>query len=347
MILIPEQISDLRKQRQKLMEKIKTYDDYIKNKEIMDTDRNIGFVTGDSLTDGHFHKDRDSLHEIDYILSEAFYLKERTTDHIEIGTKFIVEFDNQPQTKTVILTECIYGLAANNNFVSIESLLGKNVLGKKEGDTFSYVVITGKNPKDQRKISGHIVEIKTSPKEYLSFIRDTEKYDRTARSEKNKLHQLLQSETEEEIEELKSYQTITLSQKDLLENEKNRLLKNRGSNSSRRLTEIKKLLKKPVVEEIPFETIGIGSTFEIAIAEKGKEPKIESYEMINYAVSDELEDAYLERISPLGSRLYGLKVNDTFKVRRGTKTYFGVVTNINLPENKKSENKKTSQYVKK
>ena len=347
MILIPEQISDLREQKRKLLEKVESYNDYLKSKEVLDAEKTTSSIVGDFLTDSHYHRDRDNLREVTYLLTEGTYLKKRNFDKIDIGTKFIVKFDNQPQPKTIILTECIYSLAANNNFVSIESLLGKNVLGKKEGDSFNYVVTTGSGPKDKRNISGHIVEIKNSPKEYLSFIRDTEKYDRMAKSEKIKLKKLLSAETEEEIEELKSYQTITLSQKDLLENEKNRLLKNRGSNSSRRLTEIKKLLKKPVVEEIPSETIGIGSTIEISIAEKGKELKTESYEMINYAISDELEDAYVERISPLGSRLYGLKVNDTFKVRRGPKVFFGVVTSINSHKNKTSENKSASQYIKK
>ncbi len=71
MILIPEQISDLRKQREKLLEKIETYKEYLKSKEKMDSDRNANTIVGDSFIDGHYHRDKDNLSDINHILETS------------------------------------------------------------------------------------------------------------------------------------------------------------------------------------------------------------------------------------------------------------------------------------
>ena len=71
-----------------------------------------------------------------------------------------------------------------------------------------------------------------------------------------------------------------------------------------------------------------GEKVTIAISRDGEELQTRTYEMINEAVSDEVESEYLERISPLGSKVYGLKVGDTFTIRENRKTYKGVVVSI-------------------
>ena len=60
--------------------------------------------------------------------------------------------------------------------------------------------------------------------------------------------------------------------------------------------------------------------------------------MINSAVSTELEDAYVERISPLGDAIYGLHEHETFKFRKDNKTYTGEVLSI-------KESKKEDEYL--
>ena len=62
------------------------------------------------------------------------------------------------------------------------------------------------------------------------------------------------------------------------------------------------------------ESIGIGTNFSFIInTTTGVINK--RVEMINRAVSNELEDEYIERISPLGSKVFGLRENEEFTIR--------------------------------
>ena len=73
-----------------------------------------------------------------------------------------------------------------------------------------------------------------------------------------------------------------------------------------------KLLSTAVIATLPCDdTIGVGSKVSIMTFENGKVNN-RRVEIINHAVSSELDSDYVEVISPLGSAVMGLKDNDKF-----------------------------------
>ena len=347
MLLIPEQISYLREKRESILASLETYKEYLQNKEVVSSDHSPRAYIGDSLTDEQFHRERQNLHEVQEALENSEYLKERNFDQVSIGTKFIIKFDGLEETESIILTDSLFGLAINGGFISITSPLGKNVIGKRPGQQFAYSIQTGSRPYDKRVVSGMILEIKKDPKEYVHFITERPKSQRMSKPEKRKLHSLLSDESETAREEMASYQTITPSQEYMLRLEAARLTGKRDTASIARLAIVNELLTRKVVEREENGTIGIGTKFDVTICSPDSTVTTHTYEMINSAVSDELDDAYVERISPIGESLYGLHEKDTFKFRRDNKTYTGVVDRIH--QNKKSENEYSTplQYSKK
>lgn len=347
MILIPEQISYLREKRGTILNNLATYKDYLKNKEVVSSDYSARAYIGDSLTDEQFHRERQNLREVQETLENSEYLRERNFDQVSIGTKFIVKFDGTEETESLILTEGLFGLAIDGGFISITSPLGQHIIGKHPGQKFSYSIQNGSRTFDKRIVSGTILEIIRDPKEYVHFLTERPKSQRISKPEKRKLHALLSDESELAKEELASYHTITPSQEYMLRLEAARLTGKRDTASIARLAIVNELLSRKVVAREDDSTIGIGSKFDVTICSPDSTITTHTYEMINSAVSDELDDAYVERISPIGESLYGLHEKDTFKFRRDNKTYTGVVDHIH--QTKKSENEYSTplQYRKK
>ena len=269
-----------------------------------------------------------------YALEHADYKSDRSTDVIDIGTKFTVEFDGDFERDELLLVEGADGLtiSVNDGFISLSSLLGQNVIGKKEGDRFSYTVITGRMPSDKRRVSGTIKTINKDPKAYASFIREKRKNDRISKIYKARRHELLTSDTPEAIEELESYNTISLSQRMLLLIEAERLSKY-GKNRAaiNRMTVVKKLLSEAKVAKPKDDgTIGVGTKFELKYNKDGEIQTITA-EMINQAVTEEIDTDYVERVSPLGQQIFGLRVGDPFTFRDGNKVYKGSVAAVMNP----------------
>lgn len=215
-------------------------------------------------------------------------------------------------------------------------MLGQSIIGKPEGAKFAYDVITGTMPWDKNHVSGVITSIKKDPKDYTNFIRDKDKRERIGKKYKNRRHELLIADTPEAIEELESYQAISASQRLLLLIEAERLTRKTDRSAINRMTVVKKLLKDAKVCESTDGTIGVGTKFEIKINRDGV-IETKTAEMINQAVSDEIDSDYVERISPLGYQLYGLRVGDPFTYREGNKTYQGAVSAISQPQPKTEE----------
>lgn len=328
-----EQLSEIRKELKNAKMVLATYDDYLGQKEKTSTDYSGCGLIGDSVIDAQYHRDRDDLERMQYILANAEYVTDRQTDKIDIGTKFFMRFTDDEETKSLILTEFVHGISYGSNFVSIESPLGQAVIGKKAGDSFAYQVVVGRGPRDRYNISGQIEGIATNPKDYLQFIASRPVRNRIASSEKKERHSLLTANTEEAQEELEKRQEITESQLQLLLMEKERIGRNsRDPKELRRLTEIDRILKQAKVAIPPQDgTIGIGSTIEIVISD-GQTVETRKVELINRAVTTELEDAYIERIDSLGSKIFGKRQNDIIKFRKDNKTYSAAIVNVEAPE---------------
>lgn len=334
MILIPEQISCLRSQIKTTKENIRSYNDYLSSKDITSSDYSSRAFIGDSVLDDQYSLERKKYRDAMYALEHADYKSDRSTDVIDIGTKFTVEFDGDFERDELLLVEGADGLtiSVNDGFISLSSLLGQNVIGKKEGDCFSYTVITGKMPSDRRKVSGTIKSIVKDPKAYASFIREKRKNDRISKIYKARRHELLTSNTPEALEELESYNTISLSQRMLLLIEAERLSKyGKDRAAINRMTVVKKLLSEAKVAKPKDDgTIGVGTKFELKYNKDGEIQTITA-EMINQAVTEEIDTDYVERVSPLGQQIFGLRVGDPFTFRDGNKVYKGSVAAVMNP----------------
>lgn len=334
MILIPEQISCLRSQIKTTKENIRSYNDYLSSKDITSGDYSSRAFIGDSVLDDQYSLERKKYRDAMYALEHADYKSDRSTDVIDIGTKFTVEFDGDFERDELLLVEGADGLtiSVNDGFISLSSLLGQNVIGKKEGDCFSYTVITGRMPSDKRRVSGTIKTINKDPKAYASFIREKRKNDRISKIYKARRHELLTSNTPEAIEELESYNTISLSQRMLLLIEAERLSKyGKDRAAINRMTVVKKLLSEAKVAKPKDDgTIGVGTKFELKYNKDGEIQTITA-EMINQAVTEEIDTDYVERVSPLGQQIFGLRVGDLFTFRDGNKVYKGSVAAVMNP----------------
>ncbi len=333
MILIPEQISYLRKQIFTTKENINSYKDYLTSKDITSGDYSSRAFIGDSVLDDQYSRERKIYSDTMYALETSEYKTNRTTDIVDIGTKFTIQFDGDPEHDEIILVEGTEGLSFRDGFVSLNSPLGQNVIGKKENDRFEYVVTTGTTLRDKRTIRGTIVSINKDPKSYVHFIKEKDKKERISKKYKARRHELLTTPTEEAKKELEGYQTISVSQRLILLIEADRLSK-KGNNRSaiNRMTVVKRLLSDAKFAPRPTDgTIGVGTKFEIKINRDGV-IETRQAEMINQAISEELDCDYIERISPLGYQLFGLRTGDSFTFREGNKVYKGCVSAVVQPK---------------
>lgn len=330
MILIPEQIACLRERRRQSKQELEGYRDYLSSKDITSGDYFAREVIGDGVTDNQFHQERRTLLEITELLENSEYLKTRNTEEIAVGTKFKLKFDDSNEEEEFILVENITGLPIGKCFISTGCPLGKSVKGKKEGERFSYV-LSGGSHYGNTTISGTITQIEKDLNNYTNFIRSKNRKNRICREAIERKRAYKQATTKEELEEYKESLAITKSQRQLLRIEAERLVREPKTPSTiQRLATIKRILENvPVAEESkPDGKVSIGEKVTIAISKDGEELETRVYEMINEAVSDEVEGEYLERISPLGSKVYGLKVGDTFTIRENRKNYNGVIVRI-------------------
>ena len=317
MILIPEQISSLieeekrlRYENQKAISSAKS-----ENYVVSEMSRTFNFDTENTYN--LLLNDR-RIKEINNLLSECEYLINRNLDSIEVGTKFELYFDDTASKETFIMIEKSIGTVIPS-YISKESPIGQAIVGKKEGETFSYQV-------NGNIISGIITKIETDKKQYINFIRERPYENRQSYKSKKLLKHLLNDKdlTEEEQQELDTHLYITTSQYNLLKTEIERL-KNLKDNT--RLITIKKILKNPVAIPEDNGSIGIGSKFSIMLFGEEK-TEFKRVEMINRAVSTELDCNYVERIDNLGSVLYGLRENDEFFINVGKKSLTGIVYDI-------------------
>lgn len=275
-VIIPEQVSSLRKQKLDLEEFLISNGYVFKNGDIISPDK-------------HYSKDYDDFSNeikskieeyksLKNMLNNSIFLKNRITDCVEVGTKFEVRFFDDEETEKMTLVDKLNGVPSSSGFVSTESPLGKAIIGHKVGDDISYKI----EDNDRNvKIACSIVSIENNKEDYINFLRDDENI---------------------------SLDVITESQKQLLIEEKERL-KNKN-NEKDRINFIDSLLEKSTIAEIPNGYVGIGSRFKIKFYNSLDSNN--EYELINRAVSDELSDSYIESISLVGSHIIGLKDNETF-----------------------------------
>ena len=296
MKLIPEQVAYLREKVKLLKTKNKEYYNY--------------------FGDNEFVPNLDKLAKYEQILKTSEYVKDINVNKVDIGTKFEIRFSDSSDIRKYTLVENTIGVNPSEGYISINSPLGESIYGKSEDEKFEYTTI-----KHNRisKVSGSIVGIDTSKKSYLQYINNVPYENRVCNADNVASKQL------ESIDAEKCF--ISSSQKELLMEEAERLANN--GNYKERLTTVKKLLEESKVAKLPNnETIGIGTCFSIMTFDKNTGVETKRFELINRAVSDELENEYLEVSSPLGSRVLGLSNNDEVVFRENNSWVSGVVYDI-------------------
>jgi transcription elongation GreA/GreB family factor len=293
MILIPEQVRNIRQE-------IKTR-----------SNENDYFDTN--------YQNRKNLEEL---LDNYEYLNERCLDSIAVGTRFKIIFEDDYETpEEFTLVDTLDGVNAKDGFVSSLSPLGQAVTGLKEEEEAYYEV-----PRGKMKIK--VLSIEKDKNKYLSMLRSVNASYRICRKEKQDLNYLLNND----LEEYKKRFYITSSQRQLLIQELTKLERNLNlankDKSYSRINAIKKCLKENKIATLETDKIGIGSQFTIKFIIDDEEQEMH-LELINRAVSTEYPGEYLERISALGSKVYGLKENDMFIFKGPNgKNISGMVYNI-------------------
>ena len=320
MKLIPEQIKYLREREKELSERREKYLKYCTNRDGVCID-NVGMPHfADYQADAEYYRDYNELKTIRSVLNSGEFLVDRDFDKIDIGTAFTVRFDDTDELDRVLLVDSS-NLGFSINFVSVDSDFGNAVFGKEPGDNVSYVVkATG------RTISLKIEDIDKIHEHYEHFIKEKPIASRISSSEKRKLSQLKKNN----INEYEKRHMLSDSQISLVKEELNKLDRDLDNSSSTKRRFLMDVLEKNKRAKSPNDdSIGIGSVVTVLLTDSNGNVFEKTFEMINQAVSTELESHYVERISPLGKVIYGLKPNDTFRVLQKHKPSLkGIVVSV-------------------
>lgn len=338
MILVPEQIYNIREEERRNKETLNEYTDYLKYfKEEKTYDDISRLPIQDQTMNDSYSYEISKRNENYNALVNSFYLQNRNLEEIDIGTKFTMslEIDGEEEIENHMMVEELIGVSSKEGYISKNSIVGKAIKGKKENETFSYNI-------NNVKINGKILKIEKDPNAYMHFIRENKLSNRRSDKEKADLANIIALK-DTSIEAKKEYEerfTITQSQKELLIYEKQFLenFKKKSRQVQTRLSIVNKKLEEKVASLPDNETIGIGSTFSILLFSNNETRSIR-VEMINRAVSTELAADYVERMSPLGSKLFGLKNNDEFYLRDKDKNIIsGIVFDIDNKKNRYETN---------
>lgn len=301
MILIPEQIQYLKDTISELKIQIKDYQNYILERKFGDGEGSSIIYHGDVVTESQLEEKQKKLKTYQNMLESSMYLTEIPTNKIGIGSKFQIQFDDCNQIEEYVLVETLIGNHMADSAITIESPLGQSLLGKQDGDKFYYKIGDTSTP---QMIAGTVIKINKDIVNSNPYIR-----------KKDRSHRKSESTTYSESS------VITPSQKKLIMAEIDDLRKQPLSTLhdkivvNRRLSNLKRILESSKLAILPEdETIGIGTSFSIMIFDKDK-TYFKRFEMIDQAISNEREDEYIERISPLGNAVFGLKNQEEFIVQ--------------------------------
>lgn len=307
MKLIGEQVKHLRERQKELGSLQAEYQQYVAEREKTSID-DVGCpMVGDFSDDMLAARSVAEANRSDILLRNSEYILKRNLDRIDIGTGFYVIVKGRGKKRRFILTDD-YSPSLSLQTVSKDTDFGQAVVGKTAGDEVTYTVQA-----NGRTMTAYIDSIDQDMSHYDTFIREKGMSQRMSKSAIQELRELKVSNPEE----YQKRHAITLSQRVLIQEE---LLKipaqSKDYSDVRRRNFYEKLLELPIAEKPIDDSVGIGSLVTILLTDENGNTQEEKFEMINRAVSTELAAHYVERISPLGSVLYGLNEGDTFELRR-------------------------------
>ncbi len=333
MLLIPEQIRFLRNSIHNLEDELKEYSNYFETMEYEKLEINNKTQPLDHIISDGYNYKLQQLKEYRQLLMQSSYVRKVPTNQIGIGTRFKVCFDDLGVCQFILIDSMI-GNHLSDESVTLSSILGQNVIGKKVGDSFSYRVDSY-----NEIVSGTIEEIYKENNQEIGFIRTRKADHRKCEMVTKEIDSYIEKIGERVAASIEYDRQIPITQSQvlLLQEELERLIYFQNFNIEdsiekrklgRRIGRIKNILANreialPIVEDV----IEIGSVFSIMLFEKDH-TIIKRVELIGKAYSDELNDEYIEKISPLGSSVYGLHNNDEFVYRTGPHFITGIVYDI-------------------
>ncbi len=325
MKLVAEQVKLLRKKREELLKSKREYSKYLSESRERDSIDGTTPFYADYLEGQNYQRTMKELHRIEDILSSAELVIDRNFDSIEVGTAFYAQFDGDDEKERITLVESDASMGHDFHLVSLDSDFGKAIQGHTDGDYITYTVkATG------RKIGVSIDSIDRMKNHYDHYIREVSGPSRMSKVVKSELRELKQANPEE----YKRRHGVSYSQIELAEEE----LKRESDLTPTRKAFLNRIIHS-TPEALPTDgSIGIGSHVQVLLTDEAGRTTIKDFEMINRAVSYELDDHYVERITPLGNAIYGLRANDTFTVSRNHKPNLqGVVLMVQNDLTKQSQ----------
>lgn len=341
MKLIPEQVARIKKKITKLEEKVGAYSAYYADRNTAGAAKSPGNQYGDFFTEHGLDLENDRLRNYRTTISSNEFMYDREYDRIACGTKFKYCFVDEPEeVEEGMLAYTMTGLSSHEGFISYSSKLGEAVYGHEVGDVCIY------QADDDFQVI-RIVEIEKNRQNYVNFIRSVPYKKRRSWRERCEISDEIKNSPIEH--EKRKY--ITTSQRELLREELERIascLKSSNLESSkRRIAEIKNYLNNRRIATPCFDgSIEVGVKFKVTLMNKDGSTVTKSLEMINVALGDELDCDYVERISLLGTAIYGLREGDEFTYfAKGIGHVSGYVHDIEIRKVKNSS-VENIQYVK-
>ena len=308
MKLTGEQVKYLRERRKELLGRYDEYHSYVKNRERTSVD-DVGCpMVGDFNDDMNAARILAEGNEVNTALRRGRIILDRDYQRIDIGTGFYLYFPGRKDKVRRLLMIDSSSPSLSLQTVSKDTDLGQVILGKQAGEEISYRVRA-----NGRMVHATIQEIDEDSSHYERFIREVPTTKRMSQLAKNKLKEL----KENNIEEYQCWHQLTRSQKTLVQEELAKICNDSKDYSDIRMRSFyEKLLEGETAIAVEGDSIGVGSIVTLQLVDDAGNIIEKTFEMINRAVSSELESDYVERISPLGIQIYGLKPSDTFEVRR-------------------------------
>ena len=308
------QMEDLRIKRTKL--EAKKADLY---EQIRDADKTTG-IKGSKQSEAtdlisEYMKTSEDLTKIDGMLKVVKLVgnDQINLKKVDIGTRFYLEYPDGESLYAILVDDKspdftnVGGQFKNypdlNRTITVlreGSPVGQAVFGHKEGES-----VTVKTPVG--KIEINITAIEKNLEKYATFLAQDEK----ARS----------TESFEEAKDTNNRHAYTASQRQLIKDEITVLSATKSDKGKAARSEmLKKYLdNNDLVYPPKGDTVGIGSIITLIIKDGDYERKL-ILEMINEAVSTEVSSEYIERVSPLGSKLFGKKAGTVLTGSRTGKT---------------------------
>lgn len=306
MKLIAEQIKILRDKKQKLENKKLEYLNYLETMEKTGYDNLSIPQCGSYYNDMEYCHAFQELEDIENVLNNATFITERNLNQIDIGTAFYIQFADEEDIERYVLVD-ENTPSDSFRFISLSSDLGKAIYGKTEGDDVTYKVnATG------REMTVSIKDIDQIKKNYTHFIREKCLSNRISNKSAVELGHLKKNNKNE----YDRRHFITKSQKSLAEEEIKKYICKKDLSSLAKVRNLTKIINTPIAELRDDNKIGIGSHVKLLLQDEKGNIEEKDFEYINQAFSTEIEDQYVERITPLGEAIYGLSPMDKFTVRR-------------------------------